>query len=137
MPKKPTPDKKTRARNPNANAAFRKAPTAINDLLARRPALTALAARVPAQQEWLQWLRSVLPEELVSHVVNVVPKGLAGASGRGPSARQALELVVLADSAAWCERLRYALAGLAEQIAARDAAVQRTRVRVSLGKPLG
>jgi len=38
----------------------------------------------------------------------------------------------MADSPAWCARLRYALAGLETQILNRDAAVQRTRVRVSM-----
>ena len=117
MPKKPTPDKKTRPRFLQSKAGFRKAPVSINDLLARRPALTALAARVPAQQAWVLWFHSVLPTELALHIVNVVPKGP--------------ELVVLADSPAWCERLRYALAALEAEIAARDGAVHRTRVRVA------
>ena len=119
MPKKPTADKKTRARILQGKAGFRKAPTSINDLLARRPALTALAARVPAQKAWVLWFRSVLPPELGTHIVNVVPKRA--------------ELTVLADSPAWCERLRYALAALEAQITARDSAVQRTRVRVAMG----
>jgi len=118
MPKKPTPDKKTRARILQAKAGFRKVPTSINDLLSRRPALTSLAARVPEQKAWVLWFRSVLPLELGTHIVNVVPKGS--------------ELVVLADSPAWCERLRYALATLQAQIASRDGAVQRTRVRVAM-----
>jgi hypothetical protein len=77
MPKKPTPDKKTRARFLQSKAGFRKAPVSINDLLARRPALTALAARVPAQKAWVLWFHSVLPTELALHIVNVVP----GANG--------------------------------------------------------
>ena len=117
MPKKPTPDKKTRARILQAKAGFRKVPTSINDLLSRRPALTSLAARVPEQKAWVLWFRSVLPLHLGTHIVNVVPKGP--------------ELVVLADSPAWCERLRYALAALEAQIASRDGAVQRTSVRVA------
>jgi hypothetical protein len=119
MPKKPTTDKKTHARNLHRKAAFRKAPASINDLLGRRPALTALAAPVSAQQAWVRWFRATLPTELGAHIVNVVPKGA--------------ELLVLADSPAWCQRLRYALAELEAQIATRDAAVQRTRVRVSMG----
>jgi hypothetical protein len=118
MPKKPTPDKKTRARIRQPKAGFRKAPVSINDLLARRPILTALAARAPAQKAWVLWFQAVLPPELGTHIVNVVPKGP--------------ELVVLADSPAWCERLRYALAAIEAQITARDAAVQRTRVRVAM-----
>jgi hypothetical protein len=117
MPKKPTPDKKTRARILQGKAAFGKAPTSINDLFARRPTLTALAARAPEQIAWVVWFRAALPLELGTHIVNVVPKGS--------------ELVVLADSPAWCERLRYALAAIDAQITARDGAVQRTRVRVA------
>jgi hypothetical protein len=118
MPKKPSPDKKTRARILQGKAGFRKAPASINDLLARRPILTALAAAVPAQKAWVLWFQSVLPLDLGTHIVNVVPKGA--------------ELVVLADSPAWCERLRYALAAIETQIAARDGAVERTRVRVAM-----
>jgi hypothetical protein len=118
MPKIPPADKKTRARNKLSKPGFRKAPSSINDLLLRRPVFRDLAARIPEQQSWLQWLREAVPAELAPHIVNVVPKGL--------------ELVVLADSPAWCTRLRYALAELAPQITARDAAVQRTRVRVAM-----
>jgi Dna[CI] antecedent, DciA len=119
MPKKPSADKKTRARNRLPNSGFRKAPASINDLLRRRAALTTLVARVPEQQAWAAWLRSVLPPELAGHIVNVVPKER--------------ELVVLADSSAWCARLRYALAALETEIRSRDAAMQQTRVRVSIG----
>jgi len=118
MPKKPTPDKKTRARIRPTKAGFRKAPASINDLLARRPILTALAAGGAAQKAWVLWFQSVLPSQLGTHIVNGVPKGP--------------ELTVLADSPVGCERLRYALAALDTQIAARDGAVQRTRVRVAM-----
>jgi len=119
MPKKPSAHKKTRPRIGQRKAAFGKAPTSVNDLISRRPALTALAARVPAQKAWVAWFQAVLPAELGTHIVNVVPKGP--------------ELTVLADSPAWGERLRYALAALEPKITARDGAVQRTRVRVSAG----
>jgi Dna[CI] antecedent, DciA len=118
MPKKPMPDKKTGARNQRAKPVFRKAPSSINDLLLRRPTFTALAARIPEQQSWCEWLRSVMPTELAPHIVNVIPKGS--------------ELVVLADSPAWCARLRYAVAALEAQIVERDAAMRRSRVRVSM-----
>jgi len=59
-----------------------------------------------------------MPAELAAHIVNAVPKGT--------------ELVVFADSAAWCTRLRYALVGLEAQIVEHDAAVQRIRVRVAV-----
>jgi hypothetical protein len=117
MPKKPAADKKTRARIHSAKAGFRKAPASINDLLLRRPLFRELAARIPEQQSWSEWLRSVVAPELAAHIVNVIPKGA--------------ELVILADSPAWCARLRYAAAALETQITERDAAMRRTRVRVS------
>ncbi|MGA8705912.1 MAG: hypothetical protein WB646_02880 [Steroidobacteraceae bacterium] len=89
--------------------------------------LTGIASRIPEQRAWCEWLQQQLPAELAAHLVNVVPKAIGGA------AHAAIELVVLADSPAWSARLRYALAALQTQICARDAAVQRTRVRVSMG----
>lgn len=91
----------------------------------RRRTLTGLASRIPAQQGWSDWLRERLPVELAPHLVTVIPKPLA-------SAGRAIELVVLADSPAWSVRLRYALSALQPQIQQHDAAVQRTRVRVSM-----
>jgi ribosomal protein S14 len=118
MPKKPPADKKTRARNQASKAGFRKAPSSINDLLLHRPVFRELAARIPEQQSWSEWLRGIVPAELAPHIVNVIPKGP--------------DLVVLADSPAWCARLRYAVAALEPQITARDAAMRRTRVRVAM-----
>jgi len=127
MPKKPMADKKTRARNRSVGGAFRQAPASVSDLLRRGPALTGLASQIPEQQAWRDWLRTQLSAELAPHVVNVVSKPL-------DSAARAIELVVLADSPVWSARLRYALAALQTQINARDAAVQRTRVRVSMSR---
>ncbi|HEY2417385.1 MAG TPA: hypothetical protein VGH84_05655 [Steroidobacteraceae bacterium] len=124
MHKKRGADKKTRARNIPAKAGFRKTPSSVNDLLLRRATFRELATRIPEQQSWAEWLRSQLPAELASHVVNVVPKTTAASA--------AVELVVMADSPGWCARLRYAVAGLTAQIRERDAAVQQTRVRVSM-----
>jgi len=125
MHKKLAADKKSRSRNRPGSPRFGKAPSRIKDILGRGPLLGELAAHLPEQQSWAQWLRALLPAELAAHVVNVVPKVLAGAN-------EGTELVVFADSAAWCTRLRYTLSGLEAQIANRDAAVQRTRVRVSM-----
>jgi Dna[CI] antecedent DciA-like protein len=119
MHKKPASDKKTRARNRSARPLYGKSPSRIKDLLSTGPQLRELAARLPQQQSWVQWLRELVPAELAIHIVNAVPKGA--------------ELVVFADSAAWCTRLRYALVAMEAQIAARDAAVRSTRVRVALG----
>jgi hypothetical protein len=124
MPKKPDRDKKSPARIRRGKTAFRQAPASVNDLLQRRPALTGLASRIPAQRVWTEWLRQQVTAPLGAHLVNVVPKPLDAAGHN-------IELVVLADSPAWCARLRYALAALETQIRVHDAAVQRIRVRVS------
>jgi len=125
MPKKPNPDKKTRARIGGPNSGFRKAPSSISDLLINKPGLRRLGEAFPSQQSWTEWLRAAVPAELSAHIVNVVPKALNDPIG-------ATELVVSADSAGWCARLRFAVAALEAEISARDAAVQRTRVRVGM-----
>jgi hypothetical protein len=68
------------------------------------------------QQSWADWLRGAVGIELAGHIVNALPKNA--------------ELVVFADSAVWGTRLRYALAAMQPDIAARDAALVRTTVRV-------
>ena len=68
------------------------------------------------QQSWADWLRGAVPCELAGHIVSAVPKSA--------------ELVVFADTAAWGTRLRYALAAMLPDIAARDAALSRITVRI-------
>jgi hypothetical protein len=76
---------------------------------------------LPEQQAWGEWLRERLPAELAAHLVNAVPKGSTGAPR---------ELVLLADSGAWCDRLRYAVQPLEAAIRGRDRAIARISVRV-------
>ena len=64
-------------------------------------------------------MREQLPEALAAHVSQVVLKGG--------------ELIGYADSAAWCERLRYATEGLLAKAHERDVSIARIRVRVSPG----
>ena len=64
-------------------------------------------------------VRSDLPAELAPHVVQVLLR--AGASG------PERQLVVFADSPAWCARLRYALLGLEQRIRARDPTIARVQ----------
>jgi hypothetical protein len=124
MHKKSLPDKKTGARNqrgrnkPNAGRASRQRGKIIhiNELLNGSSALSRLGAAIPVQQSWAAWLRTAVAAELAGHIVSAVPKDC--------------ELVVFADSAAWGTRLRYALATLQSEIAARDSAISHTRVRV-------
>jgi hypothetical protein len=124
MHKKSVPDKKTGARNrrqsayPRPSKAPRQGvnPRSINDLLANRRGLQRIIASLPVQLSWADWLRAAIAGELAGHIVNAVPKNA--------------ELVVFADSAAWGTRLRYALAAMQADIAARDSAIARTTVRV-------
>ena len=92
---------------------------AISKLLARDSTLHNIGAIATAQQQWLAWLRDELPAELAPHVVQVVVK--AG------------ELIGYAESAAWCERLRYATEPLLAKASASDPAIGRIRLRVSPG----
>jgi len=70
-----------------------------------------------AQQGWLNWARKALPSELGDVVVNVVQKGP--------------ELTVLTVSAAWCARVRYAMAALEPQLRAHAPDIVKVTVRVS------
>jgi hypothetical protein len=70
-----------------------------------------------AQQDWLSWLQERLPAELREAAVNVIPKGR--------------ELVVMARSAAWSSRLRYALAAVETEITAREARICKITVRIA------
>jgi hypothetical protein len=81
-----------------------------------RVGLRRIAASIPVQQSWAEWLRATVATELAGHIVNAVPN-----NG---------QLVVFADSAAWGTRLRYALAGMQADIAGRDATISRASVRV-------
>jgi hypothetical protein len=69
------------------------------------------------QQQWLEWLRERLPEELRGSIVQVVHKGD--------------ELSVLASSALWSARLRYALEALNPELRQRAPNIVKVRVRVA------
>jgi hypothetical protein len=124
MPKIPRQDKKTGARIAAKNrsktrrtySTSRQTPRSINELITRSPLVGRLTQQLPAQQSWTAWLRESLPAELAEHIVHAVPKQR--------------ELVVFADTPAWCARLRYAVASIDEPIRQRDPAIQRTYVRV-------
>jgi hypothetical protein len=124
MPKKLSPDKKTGARNRRQNAdtgprtalAYNIKPKSVSDLLISTTGLRRIAATIPLQQSWAEWLRAMVATELASHIVNAVPN-----NG---------QLIVFADSAAWGTRLRYALASMQTEITGRDATISRASVRV-------
>jgi hypothetical protein len=124
MHKKPVRDKKTgaRIRHQSGSVAGHVAPQKIgkpkliNELLTNHSGLLRITAKLPVQQSWADWLRGAVAAELAGHIVSAVPKSA--------------ELVVFADSAAWGSRLRYALAAMQSDIAARDSAISHTTVRV-------
>jgi len=70
-----------------------------------------------AQQAWLDWARAALPAELGAALVNVVQKGP--------------ELTVLTVSAAWCARVRYAMAALEPRLREYAPDIVKVSVRVS------
>ncbi len=76
-----------------------------------------------AQQEWLEWFREALPEELRGAIVNVVLKGK--------------ELTLLAPSAAWSARLRYALDALGPKLKAARAGYCKNQCARDARGPLG
>jgi hypothetical protein len=126
MHKKSRPDKKTGARNrrhiasPTRPAILRQSrkPRSINELLSSPSGLRRITATISVQQSWAGWLRGAVASELADHIVTAVPKNA--------------ELVVFADTAAWGTRLRYALAAMQADIAARDSAISHTTVRVQM-----
>src|ERR1700694_169322 len=124
MHKKSASDKKTGARNrrqtaPRGLAAAsqkNRNPRSINDLLANQAGLRRITAAIPVQQSWAEWLRAAVAAELAGHIVSALPKNA--------------QLVVFADSAAWGTRLRYALAVMLPDIAARDPTLSGISVRI-------
>jgi hypothetical protein len=116
MPKPPPQDKpKLPALGPGTRTRSGKV-RAISELLSRQPTARAVQGALAAQQQWVVWLRSVLPENLREQVVGAVPR-------RGT-------LVVYAASAAWSARLRYALADGLRECQARDPRIRALSVRV-------
>jgi Dna[CI] antecedent, DciA len=123
MPKKPPQNKKSirekssRTIAPFARRGKRSSPQSLGRIMQEQGWMQGLRQVRARQLDWVEWLRSVLPEELRAAVVNAVP--------RGP------ELVVLAVSAAWSARLRYALAALAPELKVRAPDIVKVAVRVA------
>jgi hypothetical protein len=80
------------------------------------PSLTRLTDQAARQQRWNEWLATHLPADI--HV------RVSGVNERDGT------LVVFAESAAWCARLRYALAELEPALRAVGPAVSAIEVRV-------
>ena len=133
MPKKTSPDKPdtimgrpgagkgkrfTASRSAgSATPATRNNVKSISHLLQRGSLLGKLGQITRQQDEDADWLRQRLPGELAAHVTNVVQK--------------ADKLVVLADSAAWCARIKFAVAALQSDVDARAGGPRPIVVRIS------
>jgi hypothetical protein len=89
----------------------------VKDLLGRAlPGLTRVTDQAARANFWSQWLSARLGAEMRTRISGVVER-----DG---------ELVVFAESAVWCARLRYALLELETDIRAAAPAVSAVRVRV-------
>ena len=123
MPKIPPQDKKSipekykKPRVRSARAGNRAAPQSLAGIMQEHGWLQGLQQVRGVQQEWLEWLGQALPQELRASIVNVVRRGD--------------RLTVLAVSAGWSARLRYALAALAPQLQARAPDIVKVNVRVA------
>jgi hypothetical protein len=92
-------------------------PDSVKDLLGRvTPALTRVSLLNERQRYWREFLTQSLPAQLCSHISGIVER--AGT------------LVIFADSAAWCARLRYALQAMEPHIRAAQPAIQHIATRV-------
>ena len=89
----------------------------VKDLLQRStPVLASLQREALRQRDWLQWVKRELPAPLCDHVTGVT--------------QQAGELVILAESAAWGVRLRYAAPQLLSGLHGQSPPIVGVRVRV-------
>ena len=123
MPKNPPQDKK-RSRDLRSSKGYVRqrsrvgaAPQSLHTIMQSKGLLKALKNAQQDQQDWLSWLRAMLPEELREAPINVIRKGS--------------ELVVLARSAAWSTRLRYGLTAIAAPLRERAPAISKVTVRVA------
>jgi hypothetical protein len=119
MPKKPVQNKKSipGKRSSPSPTRYRAAPQSLGRIMKDQGWMAQLHQVRSAQQEWVEWLRAALPEALRGSIVNVVHKGA--------------ELRVLAISAAWSARLRYALTALDAQLKQRAPDIVKVTVRVA------
>ena len=93
----------------------------IRDLLTRSaPVLSRIGDQSARQAFWRSWLAAHLPAELAGRITGVVEREGA--------------LTVLAESAAWSARLRYALQDLDREVREADPNIKRVTVKVLPGK---
>ena len=89
----------------------------VKDLLGQRtPALTRVSNHITRERIWSEFFARRLPIELTSHLSGIVEREAA--------------LVIFAESAVWCARLRFAVAELRADIIAARPTIQHVEVRV-------
>jgi hypothetical protein len=122
MPKNPRQDKTTIG-NKGSRPAYRRPPKpargpvqTVSGIMKEQGWMKNLQQVRTQQQQWLEWFRASLPDELSAAIVNVVRKGG--------------ELTLLATSAAWSARLRFALDPLLATLKERSPDIVKIRVRV-------
>jgi hypothetical protein len=89
----------------------------VKDLLARaHPALARLSDQAARQELWRRWLALHLPREVAKHLSGVVERHDT--------------LVIFTSSAAWCARLRFAVAEIEGQLKSAHPRIADVAVRV-------
>jgi hypothetical protein len=78
--------------------------------------LTRVSNHITRERVWSEFFTLHLPSELSSHLSGIVEREAA--------------LVIFAESAAWCARLRFAVAELRADIIAARPTIQHIEVRV-------
>ena len=93
-------------------------------MLARlSPTLTRVTDQAVRQRAWQEWLAAHLPEHLATRLSGIVER-------EGT-------LVLFAESAAWCARLRYAVQEIEAPLRAAHPAIAAIKVRVLPKSPGG
>jgi hypothetical protein len=118
MPKRVARDKRGGSRNPlRRPAEIRGRPDSVKDVLGRlSPTLTRVTDQAVRQRAWREWLAAHLPEDLASRVSGIVER-------EGT-------LVLFAESAAWCARLRYAVQEVEAPLRGAHPGIGEIKVRV-------
>jgi hypothetical protein len=118
MPKRGARDKRGGSRNQRSRPAeIRSRPDSVKEVLGRlSPTLTRVADQAVRQRAWREWLTAHLPEQLTTRLSGIVER-------EGT-------LVLFAESAAWCARLRYAVQEIEAPLRAAHPTIAEIKVRV-------
>lgn len=96
---------------------FSKSTHSVKDLLTRAtPVFTPISGQRIQQQGWREYLDQRLGHSLAEHVTGVVERDGS--------------LVIFAESAAWCTRVRYAIADIEKEMRQKQPSLATIAVRV-------